>query len=130
MNTQQKNKLKKLTKAADDLQAQGVAALKSFEQAKPGEESVAADKHLAEVEKKYSEAKARVEEYQAQLDAKKTPATGKPTSGKITITAKKDGFRRCGMAHPAEPTTHPAETFTAKELAILEDETMLVVVRG
>jgi len=45
----------------------------------------------------------------------------------VTITAKKDGFRRCGMAHPASPVEHPDGTFTEKELEILRAEPMLVV---
>ena len=45
----------------------------------------------------------------------------------IRITSKKDGFRRCGIAHPATPTEHPDGRFTEKELKILQAEPMLVV---
>jgi len=45
----------------------------------------------------------------------------------IRITAKKDGFRRCGVAHPARPTEYPDDRFTKKELAVLKAEPMLVV---
>jgi hypothetical protein len=45
----------------------------------------------------------------------------------IKITAKKDGFRRCGMAHPSVPTEHPDETFSQDQLAELQAEPMLVV---
>lgn len=45
----------------------------------------------------------------------------------IRITSKQAGFRRCGVAHPAEPTDHPDDRFTAKELAALKAEPMLVV---
>ena len=45
----------------------------------------------------------------------------------IRITSKKDGFRRCGVAHPGKPTEHPDDRFTKKELERLKDEPMLFV---
>lgn len=45
----------------------------------------------------------------------------------IKITAKKDGFRRAGMAHPASPTLHADDAFTPEQLAAIETEPMLVV---
>lgn len=45
----------------------------------------------------------------------------------VIITAKKDGFRRCGMAHPANAVEHADGTFTEEQLAILKAEPMLVV---
>ena len=45
----------------------------------------------------------------------------------IRITSIKDGFRRCGMAHPKEPTEYPDGRFSTKELKILDDEPMLFV---
>ncbi|MBE2888951.1 HI1506-related protein [Geobacter anodireducens] len=45
----------------------------------------------------------------------------------IRITSKQAGFRRCGVAHPAEPTDYPDDRFTAKDLAVLKAEPMLVV---
>lgn len=45
----------------------------------------------------------------------------------VCITAKKDGFRRAGMAHSAAATDHAAEEFDAKRLALLKAEPMLVV---
>ncbi len=45
----------------------------------------------------------------------------------IIITSKKDGFRRCGVAHPAEPTDFPDGTFTPEQIEILRNEPMLVV---
>ena len=45
----------------------------------------------------------------------------------IRIKSKTPGFRRCGIAHPAEWTEYPDERFTKKELARLEGEPMLVV---
>jgi hypothetical protein len=46
----------------------------------------------------------------------------------ITITSKKDGFRRCGIAHPGASTTYPDDAFSAKQLKILQGEPMLTVV--
>ncbi len=45
----------------------------------------------------------------------------------IIITSKSDKFRRCGMAHPKEATTHPDGTFTEEQLVILQAEPMLTV---
>jgi len=46
----------------------------------------------------------------------------------IRITSRKDGFRRCGVAHSREATDHPDNRFTADQLKILKEESMLVVV--
>lgn len=45
----------------------------------------------------------------------------------IRIRSKKDGFRRCGMAHPAGPVEYPNEKFTPAQLKILRAESMLLV---
>ncbi len=45
----------------------------------------------------------------------------------IIITAKKDGFRRCGVAHGAMPTTYQPDAFTPAQLAELQADPMLVV---
>lgn len=45
----------------------------------------------------------------------------------IRITAKQDGFRRCGIAHPAAPTDYPDDRFTALELEQFKAEPLLVV---
>lgn len=45
----------------------------------------------------------------------------------IRITAKVPGFRRCGVAHPAEATDYPNEAFTKEQLAVLQAEPMLAV---
>lgn len=45
----------------------------------------------------------------------------------IRITAKQEGFRRCGVNHPATTTEYPDSRFSAKELKILQAEPMLVV---
>lgn len=45
----------------------------------------------------------------------------------IIITSKQDGFRRCGIAHPATPVEYPDDRFTEEELAELSSEPKLVV---
>ena len=45
----------------------------------------------------------------------------------IRITSKKDGFRRCGVAHPKSATDHPDNRFTEDQLQILQAEPILVV---
>lgn len=45
----------------------------------------------------------------------------------IAITALKAGFRRCGVAHPAERVEHPAGRFSQAEIARLKAEPQLVV---
>lgn len=47
----------------------------------------------------------------------------------IRITAKKEGFRRGGRSFSATPTDYPDDAFTVQDLAALEAEPMLVVVR-
>ena len=46
----------------------------------------------------------------------------------ITITSKYDGFIRCGIRHPSEPTFYPDSRFTAEQLEILTREPALSVV--
>ena len=45
----------------------------------------------------------------------------------VQITAKKDGFRRAGVAHPAVMTEYADGTFTDEQLAQLKAEPMLTV---
>lgn len=45
----------------------------------------------------------------------------------IRITSAIAGFRRAGVAHPAEPTDYPDDHFSAKQLQQLEAEPRLVV---
>ncbi|ADW18574.1 hypothetical protein Despr_2435 [Desulfobulbus propionicus DSM 2032] len=45
----------------------------------------------------------------------------------ITITSKKEGFRRCGLAHSQTPITYEDDRFTTEELKTLQKEPMLVV---
>ncbi len=45
----------------------------------------------------------------------------------IIISSARDGFRRCGVAHPAAPTSYADDYFDADQLAILQAEPMLTV---
>lgn len=45
----------------------------------------------------------------------------------IKIKSKKAGFRRCGLAHPAESVEYPDDRFSPAELATLTAEPMLIV---
>lgn len=46
---------------------------------------------------------------------------------KIRIVSRRDGFRRCGVAHPATPTFHPEDRFAPDELERLCRDPMLIV---
>ncbi|UPQ37745.1 HI1506-related protein [Providencia rettgeri] len=48
----------------------------------------------------------------------------------IIITAKVNGFRRCGIAHSDAATEYPDDHFTKEQLATLQAESMLVVSVG
>lgn len=45
----------------------------------------------------------------------------------IRITSKKEGFRRCGVSHPASPVEFPDGRFSEEELKTLKAEPILVV---
>ena len=45
----------------------------------------------------------------------------------IRIISKKEGFRRCGVAHPAKAKDYPKDFFTKAQLKRLKSEPMLVV---
>lgn len=45
----------------------------------------------------------------------------------IKIISKRDGFRRCGIAHPAEPVVYPDGTFSQDQIKRLKAEPMLIV---
>lgn len=45
----------------------------------------------------------------------------------VRISAKRDGFRRCGLAHPKAATDHAVDLFTPAELERLLAEPVLVV---
>lgn len=48
----------------------------------------------------------------------------------IRIKSKKAGFRRCGIAHPAEFVEYPDNKFSAEQLKTLKAEKMLIVEVG
>lgn len=48
----------------------------------------------------------------------------------IIITSKREGFRRCGVAHAAGPTQWPDGRWTEAELAALMAEPMLTVAQA
>ncbi len=45
----------------------------------------------------------------------------------LKIIARREGFRRCGVAHPTGPTVYPDGTFTPEQIKILKAEPMLIV---
>lgn len=45
----------------------------------------------------------------------------------VRIAARRDGFRRAGMAHSKAPTDHPAARFSPEQLEALLSEPMLTV---
>ncbi|EFX2000410.1 TPA: HI1506-related protein [Shigella sonnei] len=45
----------------------------------------------------------------------------------IQITAKRNGFRRCGIAHSEHATLYADDHFTPEQLAELKAEPMLIV---
>ncbi|HBB6749306.1 TPA: hypothetical protein JD206_003311 [Citrobacter freundii] len=47
----------------------------------------------------------------------------------IQITARRDGFRRLGIAHSANTVTWPDDHFSDGELEILENDPNLIVIR-
>ncbi|MBL8575128.1 MAG: hypothetical protein JNM13_15745 [Hyphomicrobiaceae bacterium] len=73
---------------------------------------------------------------QADSAAGETPvvsaaATTTPTEPALTpavrITTRRDGFRRCGVAHAAAPVDYPAGAWSPAELDTLRSEPELVV---
>jgi len=46
---------------------------------------------------------------------------------KIRIVSKKEGFRRCGIAHSETPKLYDADAFTKQQLELLKREPMLIV---
>ncbi len=45
----------------------------------------------------------------------------------IIITARVGGFRRAGVAHPAQATEYPDDAFAPEQVEALQAEPMLVV---
>lgn len=48
----------------------------------------------------------------------------------IRITASRDGFRRCNIAHTKEPKEYPDGFFSEEDLEILRKEPMLSIHEG
>lgn len=46
----------------------------------------------------------------------------------ITITAKHDGYRRCGIVHSTTPVTYPDDRFGASDIDRLRRDPHLIVV--
>lgn len=62
----------------------------------------------------------------ASQDAPKGAPKAKPVK-MLRIISKREGFRRCGVAHPEAATLHRIDRFTKEERAALEAERWLVV---
>ena len=45
----------------------------------------------------------------------------------VTVTARRDGFHRCGVPHPVSPVEYPAGHWSEEQLERLRAEPMLVV---
>ncbi|OBY60456.1 HI1506-related protein [Pseudomonas sp. AU12215] len=45
----------------------------------------------------------------------------------VRIKSSRDGYRRCGVAHPKQATDHPADRFTEAELERLQADPVLTV---
>jgi hypothetical protein len=45
----------------------------------------------------------------------------------VRIKSARDGYRRCGVAHPRQPTDHQADRFTEAELERLQADPVLTV---
>ena len=45
----------------------------------------------------------------------------------VTVTARRDGFHRCGVPHPASPVEYPAGHWSEEQLERLRAEPMLAV---
>lgn len=45
----------------------------------------------------------------------------------VLITARRDGFRRLGIAHSASTVTYPDDRFTKAEIVILKNDPNLIV---
>jgi len=45
----------------------------------------------------------------------------------LRIVSQKAGFRRCGVAHPAEAVDHPMDRFSKKQIECLSSDPMLYV---
>jgi len=48
----------------------------------------------------------------------------------MVITSKVNGYRRCGVQHPARPTEHPDDRFSEEQMAVLKTDPILTVRGG
>ncbi|ODT20470.1 MAG: hypothetical protein ABS35_19580 [Kaistia sp. SCN 65-12] len=70
----------------------------------------------------------------APADAPAADTAAEPTLSRIglpetiIITSRVDGFRRAGLAHPAQPVPHQTADFTDEQLLQLGNEPNLVIV--
>ena len=55
------------------------------------------------------------------------PAGGELSDKVIRIVARRDGFRRAGRRHSAEPAFYELDEFTEKQFAALDAEKELIV---
>lgn len=69
-----------------------------------------------------------------QTAAPATPTASAPATEALTpdpalrVTAKpRQGFRRCGVHHPATPVDHPEGRFSKAEIDLLKAEPNLIV---
>ena len=60
-------------------------------------------------------------------DAKPETPPAPKVHGPLIVRARRDGFRRAGIAHPKQPTRHEADTFSAAQLKQLFDDPNLTV---
>ena len=82
-------------------------------------------------QEKPAEAKPAQEKPSEAKPAEAKPAAVQEQAGKtpfLRITAKvRNGFRRCGVRHPAEPADHPLDRFSEREIRRLKDDPNLIV---
>ena len=68
---------------------------------------------------------------EASADTSPEATAGKPVTPGLRIAARRDGFRRAGMAHTKEPIVHAPEVvrgLSREQLIALLEETMLTTV--
>lgn len=70
---------------------------------------------------------AEAEAATAAIEEPEAPAPLRFDVEHFVIVSKKDGFRRCGIAHPATPVTHRVADFTDDQLRTLDADPMLIL---
>lgn len=134
MTDKQKAKLAKLQKSEADLVTEINSVKKLVSEAKNASEKKGHEKSLSDLYAKHNRAYEELMDYRGELASANNPPASSPPAqetkdGAVTIAAKTGGYRRAGMAHPAEQTEHAAGTFSDKQLKALEADPNLVVVR-